>query len=173
MAGSAQFTIEKLSPQHDRAAFSCGVPALDRYLHQQARQDVSKRVAAAFVLTPDGVTIAGYHTLSQYSVTLDSLPEPAARVLPKYPNVPVTLLGRLAVSLNYRGQGLGELLLFDAIRRSVESCRLVASAGVLVNAKDDSALRFYLKYGFLELRGVPNRLFLPMGTAEQAVEGLE
>ena len=63
-----------LGPTHDRAAFACGIEALDNYLRKQVRQDVKKRVAVAFVLTPDGKTVAGYYTLSQYSVELDAIP---------------------------------------------------------------------------------------------------
>lgn len=165
-----QFTFEKLGPQHDRAAFSCGVPALDSYLQRQASQDVRKGVAVAFVLTPDGKTVAGYYTLSQFSVALDAVPEKTARKLPKYPLVPATLLGRLAVAGTFRGQGLGELLLMDALKRSLAASRHIASAAVIVDAKDDAAVRFYKKYGFLDLQGIANRLFLPMATTEKLFE---
>jgi predicted GNAT family N-acyltransferase len=124
-----------------------------------------------FVLSPDGKTIAGYYTLSQYSVDLGTVPQDIARTLPKYPVVPATLIGRLAVSTVFRGQGLGEILLMDALQRSLTLSRQVASAAVIVDAKDDRAMRFYRKYGFLEMPlEVPNvigRLFLPMTTIEQ------
>lgn len=92
------YQIEPLSVRHDRAAFSCGVEALDRYLQKQAGQAISRRVAAAFVITPDGRTIAGCYTLSAHLVNLPDLPENAAKKLPRYPNLPASLLGRLAVS---------------------------------------------------------------------------
>jgi len=109
------FRVEPLGRAHDRAAFSCGIEPLDNYLQKQAGQDVAKRVAVCFVLTPDGKTVAGYYTLSQYSVDLVKLPEEIAKKLPKYPEVPTTLLGRLAVSQTFRGQKLGEFLLMDAL----------------------------------------------------------
>jgi predicted GNAT family N-acyltransferase len=152
---------------HDRAAFSCGIEALDNYLKKQANQDVAKRVAICFVLTPDGKTIAGFYTLSQYSVDLEKLPEEIARSLPKYPEVPATLLGRLAVSEQFRGQGLGEYLLLDALHRSLDQSRHVASAAVVVDAKDEAAKRFYEHFEFLSLPDTPNRLFLPMRTIER------
>jgi hypothetical protein len=77
--------------------------ALDSYLRTQASQDARKH-AATFALTPDGVTIAGYYTLSQYSVELATFPNEIIKKLPKYPLVPATLLGRLAVSLSFRGR---------------------------------------------------------------------
>lgn len=160
-------SLEPLGPHHDRAGFSCGVEALDRYLHQQAAQDVKKRVAAVFVLTRDGRTVAAYYSLSQYSVELDLIPEALAKKLPKYPMVPATLIGRLAVSRAFQGQGLGELILMDALHRCLAGSRQVASAAVIVDAKDEAAAVFYRKYGFLELPEVHTRLFLPMATIER------
>ena len=161
------FAIEPLGEQHNRAAFSCGVEALDSYLHKQAGQDARKRAAVPFVATTDGQTIAGYYTLSQYAISLDAIPEEVAKRLPKYPMVSATLLGRLAVSTEFRGRGLGETLLMDALQRSLHSSQQVASAGVIVDAKDESAIGFYKKYGFIELPKIENRLFLSMGTVEQ------
>ena len=161
--------IEPLAKEHDRAAFSCGVNALDQYLQRQATQDVKKHVTVAFVLTPDGKTVAGFYTLSQYAVELDVIPEEIARKLPKYSHIPATLLGRLAVSTSFRGQRLGEILLLDALKRSLHGSRQLASFAVMVDAKDDSAMAFYKKYGFLELPKVANRLFLPMGMIEKSI----
>jgi predicted GNAT family N-acyltransferase len=165
--GKWNFVIEPLGPKHHRPAFSCGVEALDTYLHKQAGQDLKKRAAVPFVITPDGETIAGYYTLSQYAVHLDDIPTEVARELPRYPVVPATLLGRLAVSSAFRGQGLGATLLMDALYRALLHSREMASAGVVVDAKDTAALSFYQKYGFLELPKVERRLFLPMGTVEE------
>ena len=81
--------------------------------------------------------------------------------------VSATLLGRLAVATNFRGQHLGETLLMDALRRSLSLSAQVASSGVVVDAKDDLAVAFYRKYGFFDLPRVGRRLFLPMGTIEQ------
>lgn len=163
----ARFAVEPLGERHKRANFSCGVEALDSYLQKQAAQDARKRAAVPFVATADGETIAGYYTLSQYAIGLDAIPDDVARRLPKYPMVPATLLGRLAVSSEYRGQGLGEILLMDALYRSLDSSKQIGSSGVIVDAKDESAARFYKKYGFIELPKVERRLFLPMGTVEQ------
>ncbi len=162
-----EFQIQPLGPHHNRADFSCGVEPLDNYLNRQAGQDVKRRVAAAFVLSPDGRTVAGYYTLSQFSVDLGVIPPHIAKRRPRYPMVPATLIGRLAVSVTFRQQGLGEVLLMDALHRSLVLSEQVASAAVIVDAKNDQARRFYLKYGFLELPGISGRLFLPMKTVEQ------
>jgi predicted GNAT family N-acyltransferase len=162
-----RFVIELLGPKHDRAAFSCGAQVLHAYLQKQAGQDLKKRAAVPLVITPNGTTIAGYYTLSQYSLQLDEVPVEVAKRLPKYPMIPATLLGRLAVSSAFRGQGHGATLLMDALYRTLHHSREVASAGVIVDAKDAAALAFYKKYGFLELPTVNRRLFLPMGTVAE------
>ncbi|MCX6614787.1 MAG: GNAT family N-acetyltransferase [Acidobacteria bacterium] len=160
------YRVEPLGPSHDRAAFSCAVAPLDRYLQQQARQDMERRVAAVFVLTSDSRVVAGFYTLSAVTVRLGYLPAELARKLPRYPDIPATLIGRLAISLQHRGQGLGELLLLDALHRALQHSNSVASFAVVVDAKDEGAARYYLKYGFLPLVAPPNRLFLPMATIE-------
>jgi GNAT superfamily N-acetyltransferase len=159
--------MERLGEKHNRAAFSCGVEALDRYLWKQASQDVAKKVAAAFVITPDGEAIAGFYTLSAHVVKLGDLPLNVARKLPRYPNVPATLLGRLAVSRDFRGHGIGELLLLDALKRALLNTREIASAVVVVDAKDDRAREFYLRHDFIPLPSQPNRLFYLIKTIEK------
>ncbi len=163
----SEFRVEPLGNAHDRAAFRSGVGPLDDYLSRQARQDVARRVAVCFILTPDGRTVAGFYTLSQYSVDLEGLPEEFARRLPRYPKVPATLIGRLAVGAEFRGQGLGEFLLLDALRRAFEQSKQIASALVVVDAKDEAARRFYEHFHFLSLLDAPNRLFLPMKVVER------
>lgn len=160
------FVIEPLGAKHDRAAFSCGNDELDSYLQKQAGQDLKKRAAVPFVITPDHKTIAGFYTLSQYALDLGEVPAEVAKRLAKYPTVSATLLGRLTVSTAFRGRGLGERLLMDAFHRSLQSSKQAASTGVVVDAKDASAEEFYKKYGFIDLPRVTRRLFLPMGTVE-------
>jgi len=164
-----EFRFEPLAARHNRAAFSCEQERLNTYLKQQASQDVRKRVAAVYVLTPDGKTIAGYYSLSQYAVDAGKLPEELTRRLrlPKYEKLPATLLGRLARSEKFRGAGLGEILLMDALNRAMEHGRNIASTAVIVDAKDERAAEFYRSYGFVELLDHPNRLFIPMRTVEE------
>jgi len=167
--GSApRMTIELLDrKRHDRSTFSCGVPALDAYLQRQAAQDMEKHAAVVYVAVIEPPAIAGYYTLCQFSIDLVRLPDTLATRLPRYPVVPATLLGRLAAATALRGQGLGETLLFDALRRSLVQSTHIASAGVLVDAKDENAATFYSKYGFIPIINEDRRLFLPMKTIQQ------
>lgn len=147
---------------HDCASFSCGVAELDDYIHHRARQDARRKVAAPFVLVDDHRTIVGYYTLSAYGVSPAELPPELARKLPKYPLIPATLLGRLAVADGYQGRQLGRMLLIDALYRSWKNTAEVASTGVVAEAINEKAHSFYVRYGFIELAERPNKLFLPM-----------
>ncbi len=152
--------IEPLGAKHDRSAFSCGVPALDRYLREQAGQDARRRVAAPFVASPDGVKVLGFYTLSATSIQLTEVPATLAKKLPRYPRLPATLLGRLATDMSVRGVGLGRFLLIDAIMRSVRS--EIASFALVLDAKDETAASFYERESFIRLPGTPIRLLRRM-----------
>jgi predicted GNAT family N-acyltransferase len=165
-----RFFVEPFDKRrHDRTAFSCEQEPLVTYLKQQANQDSRKCVAAVFVLTPDGKTIAGYYTLSQYAIELGDIPDELLKQLglPKYKQLPATLVGRLARSLQFKKQGIGELLLMSALRQALEHSRSIASVAVVLDTKDEAARNFYQRYGFIVLPDHPNRLFLPMRTIEQ------
>ncbi|MDI9546811.1 MAG: GNAT family N-acetyltransferase [Chloroflexota bacterium] len=171
MSSPEQPRIRPLTRAHDRKGFSCGNEMLDRYLHTQARQDIQRRVAQVYVLLDeDQRTILGYHTLSNSSVLLSDLPEELRRRLPRYPKIPVTLLGRLAVAARCQGQGFGRLLLVDALRRSARQATEIASAAVIVDAIDESAVKFYQRYHFLALPETPRTLFLEMATIQKLFE---
>jgi len=156
----AAIRIEPLGPEHDRSAFSCGVPALDRYLREQAGQDARRRVAAPFVASSDRVRVLGFYTLSATSIQLTEVPEALAKKLPRYPRLPATLLGRLATDLSARGVGLGRFLLIDAITRAVRS--EIASFALMLDAKDETAASFYERESFIRLPGTPIRLLRRM-----------
>jgi len=165
VTAKGDYIIEPLGPNHDRAAFSCGDPSLDEYLQRQASQDQKRNLAAVFILTPDGKSVAGFYTLSAHAIEADRLPDDLARKLPRFP-IPATLLGRMAIAQTMRGQGLGEFLLLHSLERALQASRQVASWAVLVDAKE-GAREFYIKHDFIPFPGQPNRLFLPMKTIEK------
>jgi GNAT superfamily N-acetyltransferase len=157
--------IVSLHSAHVRNSFDCGVESLNRYLLTQATQDQRRNIAACFVLPdPAKKRIAGYYTLSAFSVVADALPDVLQKKLPKYGQVPCTLLGRLAVDRDYRSLGLGKHLLIDALRRALIHSSDVASWAVIVDAIDASAEVYYLRHGFIAFPNAPRRLFLPMAT---------
>jgi len=120
-------------------------------------------MTACFVaLSNDGRT-AGYYTLASSSVFLGDLPARLVKKLPRYPSVPAVRMGRLAVDLAFRGQGLGGALVADALARVVRS--EIAAYALVVDAKDEGAADFYRHHGFLETENKPLTLFLPLATA--------
>ncbi len=166
--GKSPYRVEALTKDHDRKNFSCGVAELDRYLHRQITQDQKRRVAAPFVLVEGtALEVAGYYTLSSSGVDLRAWPPALAKKLPRYPTVPVVLLGRLAVDQKRRGQKLGELLLMDALSKALENADQVAAVAVIVDAINDAAIDFYRHYDFQQFPEQPNKLLLPMRTIAQ------
>ncbi len=152
--------VAPLDTAHDRASFSSGSEPLDRYFQQQVTQDIRRRVAACFVAITGEQRIAGYYTLASASILLADLPANTGKKLPRYPSVPAVRMGRLAVDQNFKGQGLGGILLADALDRAVRS--EIAAYALCVEAKDKTAASFYLHHGFIALPNVPLTLFLPL-----------
>lgn len=160
-----QEDLYRLEPlgHHDRQRFSCGVESLDSYLKTQASQDIRRKANAVFVLVPSDhpTTIAGYFTLCAYALSPGTIPEAAQKYSPRYPLVSATLIGRLAVSRERQGRGLGSVLLARALQKAFENSSVVGSSMVVVDAIDDGAVRFYEAHGFVKLRE-SMRLVLPI-----------
>lgn len=155
-----------LDPDADRSAFNCGVEALNRYFQQQVTQDIRRRVAACFVAVTEDDRIAGYYTLATASMLLTDLPQSIGKKLPRYPSVPTVRMGRLAIDLQFHGIGLGGALLADALERACRS--EIAAFALMVDAKDEQAVRFYQHHGFIPLPDATQTLFLPFETFKAA-----
>jgi ribosomal protein S18 acetylase RimI-like enzyme len=162
---TARFAIEPLSNAHDRSSFACGNDQIDAFFCQTVSQDVKRNYATCFVareLATDRV--AGFYTLSSSNVPLTDVPEALIKKLPRYPSVPAVLIGWLARHNDFAGMGLGEALLFDAIR-TVATAPIGAHA-IFADAIDENAAAFYEAYGFSRLTGRNLTLYLPMATAK-------
>lgn len=164
------FRVALLDASHDRAAFDSGTPALDRYLKEQVTQDMRRRVATCFVALTDDGRVAGYYTLASASVPLGELPAETTKKLPRYRAVPTVRMGRLAVDLAFKGQGLGGALLGDALTRSARS--EIAAYALMVDAKNEAAAAFYRHHGFIVLPQTPMTLFLPLVTVAAQLPAL-
>ena len=135
-----------LTKDHDRNSFDCGVPPLNDHLKKFALQSQKKHVARTYVATC-GNRIVGYYALAYGSVSLEEAPQIVKSGPLKHP-IPVILLARLAVDLIERGRGLGAALLKDALLRTIQASEIAGLRAMVVHAKDDSAKRFYEKFGF-------------------------
>ena len=143
-------------------AFDCGQSVLNEWLKDRAGQFDRRDLSRTFVATRENeLSVVGYYAISSHRVVYDMLPDAEAKGLPHL-DIPVVLIGRLAVDRSAQGQGLGSLLLVDALRRSADISDQLGIRAVEVDAIDDTARNFYLKFGFRPLLDDPRHLFMPM-----------
>jgi predicted GNAT family N-acyltransferase len=164
-ASEVAFSAEELDPKrHDRAGFNCGVEPLNRYLQTLAVQHRTKGIATTFVLLDSDhpTRLLGYYSLSAATLEFQRLTDADRTGLPNYP-IPAVRIGRLAACAAHRGQRLGELLLANAIKRTLLARHTLGVYAVVVEAKDNSAEAFYRKYGFRLCDLQTRQLYLPLG----------
>lgn len=162
----SSFEFHTLDKSFNRDNFDCGSLELNNFLKTKARQNQSAGFNRTFIAIARGdksKVVLGYYSLSMGEIDLTSLPENLAKKLPRH-SVPVARMGRLAVDISTKGKGLGKLLMVDAMKRVQTACELIGVFALLVDAKDDSAKKFYLKYGFISLIDEPMTLFLPLAS---------
>ena len=163
--------IELLSKQHDREQFDCGSEPLNLFLRQTARQHADRGISRTFVLLHDGkdlqMQILGYFSLNLCQLKAESLTPKEAKKLPG--NVAGVRLGRLAVSMNHQGKGLGRILLVAAMEKFLEIHNAAGGIGLFVDAKDPSAKRYYEQFGFVPMPSNELELFLPVKTIQEAM----
>lgn len=152
--------IRLLETTDDRETFNSSSEPLNLYLQKQVSQDVKRRIATCFVAVEPSGKIAGYYTLASTGVALVNIPETYRKKLPRYPTVPAVLMGRLAVDDDYRGMGLGALLLADALKRIAKA--EIAAYALVVEAKDEKAVAFYRHFGFIPFQDAEKHLFFPL-----------
>ena len=159
MTDSFPGKIDLLSARHDRRDFSCGAEALDEYLRRYARQHADANISRSYVAA-EGAAIRGYYSLAMSAIRRDNLPEKLAGRFPNFP-LPVARLARLAVDRRHQRQGLGELLLADALQRCLRLSEEIGMIGVVVDAKDEKARGWYERYEFERFPDSPLTLWLP------------
>jgi GNAT superfamily N-acetyltransferase len=158
----SDWEIQKFDRSYDRSKFDCGTPLLTDWLTRQVSQYERRDLSRTYVAVRfDEKKVLGYYAISNHRVSFESLPRDQAKGLPKI-DIPVMLLGRLAVDKTVQGEGLGSFLLIDALRRAVRISDQIGIRAVEVNAIDNSARKFYLRYGFVPLRDDSHHLFLPI-----------
>lgn len=168
--------LEPLTGHHDRSGFDCGIEVLNAWLKQTALQHQGRGISRTFVAVPADESalqswaqsgypvqvgsILGFYALTSAFVLTEELPAKQAKRYPR--QIPVTRLGRLATRSDMQGQGLGQLLLADAVNRACTAAQAVGSAGLFVDAKNQTAARFYQRYGFIPSTDQPLKLFLSL-----------
>ena len=159
--------IEPLSQRHVREFFDCGEAELDRFLKEHARQNQDRGVSRTFVaVRGKDPRVLGYTTLTARSLDAKQFPPEEAKRFPRYP-VPVIHLARLAVDRSAQGQGLGEVLLADALEKAVQVSDIVGVFAIEVEAKTPELKKFYEKHGFRAFPDDPLHLYISIATARQ------
>lgn len=159
----ADWAIEPLADHHDRAAFCCGKPPLDDWLRRFVSQYQRRDLARAYVLVrPGHPRVLGYYAISRRHLDFARLPPARAKKLPRSLPLPAALIGQLAVDRTLQGQGLGDVLLVDALRRILGLAEHIGILAVIVDALDEQARDFYLHRDFEPFVDDPNRLFLTL-----------
>ena len=164
------YIIEPLATDvHMRDQFLNQHPSLQNYIRAIARQDMDRDLSRCFVLVDEDKVIQGYYTLNNLSIP-SSHWDISFRKKYKltYQAIPCTLIGRLAIDSSVQGRGLGEILLFDSLKRAYDVSKTIASFAVVVDSIDQAAKDFYKKYEFQELMDA-DRLYLPMKTIHNLI----
>ncbi len=150
-----------LTPEHDCSGFDCGEPALNDWLRHRALKNEG-RFSRTYVAC-EGDRVAAYFCIASGAVERTASPGKIRRNAPD--TIPVSVIGRLAVSRDHAGKGLGADILSDALRRIAVASQSIGIAAALVHAKDDAAKRFYLRCAeFIEYPADSRTLFLPIET---------
>ncbi len=158
----AEWTIRRLDRKHNRSNFDCGLPPLNEWLTNRAGQFDRRDLSRTYVATRlEESNVLGFYSISSHRVVYDDLLPEQSKGLPAI-DVPVVLLGRLAVCKSVQGLGLGATLLVDALRRASQISEQVGIRAVEVDAINDEARQFYIKFGFRSLRDDPKHLYMPI-----------
>lgn len=154
--------------QYDTSAFQCLDQHLTDYLTSgRAQRDLASGQAALFLMVDDHDVVWGYYTLSAASVDRKSHFSNREGKQFGYPQVAVTLLGRVAVHQDLKGQGLGTDLIVHALKQAARASETVASYAVILDAKNEKVAAIYRRLGFIPFKEQPLKLFLPMDTIKQ------
>jgi GNAT superfamily N-acetyltransferase len=159
-----EWIFSPLDKSFNRSTFDCGKSQLNDYLQKYAWQNQQKRYSMTFIATvANSKEIAGYYCTSASSIEFANIPDFLTQKLPKYP-APIMLIGQLAVDRKMQGKGLGKVLLMHALSSAIRISLEMGIFAVRVDAMDESAKKFYLKYGFIPLKDAKYSLILPIKT---------
>lgn len=159
---------EHLDSSHDLSAFDSGVAALDEWLRRRALANEDTGASRTYVVCAER-RVVGYYALASGAVALRLATGRARRNMPE--PIPVMVLGRLALDLEYQGRGLGRALLRDAILRTLQAAAIGGIRAIVVHAISEEARRFYERCGFAPSPLEPLTLMITIADAERALSG--
>lgn len=158
----------RLQGHHDKTAFSCGKASLDDFLRLYATHNEKSGYSRTFVAL-DGSRVVGYYSLSASVIAFDQAPLELVRRSPRYP-IPAIRLARLAVDASCHGQGIGSDALFDAYARVLKLADDIGVRVLEIDAIDEQARSFYLRYGASPFPDSPLHLFVTLAHLRSAAK---
>ncbi|MGE0667056.1 MAG: GNAT family N-acetyltransferase [Sphingomonadales bacterium] len=161
---------ERLSPDHDLSSFSCGTAALDEWLRRRAFTNQDSGATRTYVILTGG-RVAGYYALAVGAIDTADATGRTRRNMPD--PVPVMVLARLAVDVDFQGYGLGRALLRDAILRTMQAADIAGIRALLVHAISDDARRFYERCGFQPSPSNPMTLMITLDDARRTLADID
>ncbi len=177
-AREARFRIAPFDPQgHDRAAFSCGLDQIDNFLKRTARKHQKGDFTRVWVaVRPAERRVLGYYAINAHAIETGDLPEALRKRAPRHGQVGAAYLSMIAVDVAARGQGLGRILLADALKRVAAVSGDIGIFAVVLDVLDDGDAhamerrrRFYQAFGLVPFPSQPLRMFLPVQTIRDSL----
>jgi predicted GNAT family N-acyltransferase len=150
-----------LADHHFLDDFDCGEAELNAWLVGRARYNQTEGYSQTFVIANETYRVLAFSSLAAGMIEREQLPR-SARTGQAPRQIPVVVLGRLAVDRSAQGQKLGERMLQFTIKTCLTAANLVAVRAIIVDALDDKAQQFYLRYGFQSTKISPYKLVLPL-----------
>ncbi len=174
-ADRARYRIEPFDQdRHDRSAFSCGIDQVDNYFRKTANKLFKANNIRLYVMVSPEGDVAGFYSINAHSVHYEDLPKRFARTRPSHGQIPAAFISMIGRDLRYRGEGIGDLLLADALMRIARASQSVGIAVVKLDVLDcgdpvrtERRKALYAKYGFQPLQDHPLRMFLPLATVRE------
>ena len=165
IGGGALSAPVPLAQDHDTSVFVCGNDVLDEWLRQTAFK--SEGLSARTYVVCEGNVVVGYYAIATGATARNEAPGRLRRNAPD--PLPVMVVGRLAVDTRFKGRGIGNGMLRDALHRSLQISQIAGCRAVLVHAIDDAAAAFYMRYGFVASPISERTFFLPVEMIRQAL----
>lgn len=169
------FSIKPFDPNsQDRTAFSCGVSQIDNYLQLTAKKNSKADMVKIWAALDGRSRIVGFYGINMHAVAVDEMPSAYRKKAPRHGLLPAAFIAMMGVDRTRQGQGLGGVLLADALNRIGRVAEEIGTAAVLLDITNDGdkhaierRCRYYKSFGFTALPDQPLRLFIPIQTVRE------
>ena len=154
--------IEVLQVHHQKKSFNCGQDDLNKFIKQYASQHQKSGTSKTYVAIDDDTQqVRGFYCLSSTSIGFDGVDAVLTQRLPRYP-LPCVVIGRFAVDQTAQGRGIGKVLLAHALKQVSKVAQIIGVNFIVIHAKDQKAMEFYQRFGFISLTSNPLTLIYPV-----------